>query len=346
MSRAITTGYYGSTDGSDGAYTTQDIYGSASGADQSRWIPEIFSKKVLVQFYNESTSVQLCNTDYQGDISSAGDSVVIRKDPTVTTSDYTIGGTIDYEVPKEDAITMLIDQFKSNSFRIDTIDQLQSDIGLPNRFLDACKESMKQTIDQEMFNYMVAGVANGGAIDTPIVDTSGTLVAAGNRGVTAGVNSGAYDLGAEGTNGGSAVAITKDNIHQLMVEMNAALEEAKQVGDWFVMTPAMASKIKLSDLNQSDISGDATAMKRTGLIGTVDGSKVYVTNNAPTYSEGTATLHAILAGNSNFCSFASQITESETLPIPDSFGKYYRQLNCYGRRVVQSTSAALAICTI
>lgn len=333
---SITNNYY------DAASGTNDWYGS-DGA-KSIYVPKKFSLDVLAQFYNESTAIQLCNTDYQGDIKSAGDSVVIRKDPTVTTSAYSIGGTITYEVPDEDAITMYIDQYRSNSFRIDTIDDLETDLNLPSRFQEACKESMKQVIDEEIFNYMVGGVSNGGAIGTAIADASSTLIASTNWGQTAGAKSASFDLGDDTAGGADAIAITKDNIQTMLVNLNAVLAEAKTYGDWFCMTPAVAAFLKLSDLKQANTSGDSTAVLRSGLIGVVDGSKVYVTNNMPTLS--TDTLETIIAGNSQFCSFASQITDSEVLPIPDSFGKYYRSLSVYGRRVVQPTAAALAIVTV
>jgi len=329
MARSITSGYYGDT-----THDHYASYGTASSGEPSRFIPEIFAKKTLVQFYNESTAVQLCNTDYEGDIKASGDSVVIRKDPTVASNDYVIGGTLTYEVPVEDAQTMLIDQMKSNSFRINTVDQLQSDIGLPNRFQEAAKESMKQLIDSEMFNYMVGGLA------TQPASTTSTLVDSSNMGATAGAVSAAYNLG---TNA-APVALTVSNIQATLVEMNAALAEAKSEGNWFCMNPAVAALIKLSDLRQADVTGDGTGVIRTGLIGEVDGSKIYVTNNMPIFS--TTTTHSILAGNSQFCSFASQIIESEVLPIPDDFGKYYRSLQVYGRRVVQPTAAALAVVSV
>jgi len=338
--RPLTSGYYGDT--------TNDHYSSgATGTVVAQYIPEIFSKNVLVQFYNESTSVQLCNTDYEGDIKGSGDSVVIRKDPTVTTNDYHIGETITWEVPEEASINMYIDQYKYNSFRIDSIDNLQSDIGLENRFQEACKESMKQTIDTEMFNYMVAG-QSGTIASTDL--TAPDELASTQYGATAGAVSGDIDLGTTFTtaSGDNAISITTSTIHGILVDLNTVLFEARTSGNWFCMTPAIAAYLKLSDLKQADITGDGTGVIRTGLIGQVDGSDIYVTNNMPSATEDGGSgddvvLHAILAGNSQYCSFASQMTESEVLPIPDSFGKYYRSLSVYGRKVVQPTAAALAV---
>lgn len=333
MARTIYTDYY--NDGTNDHYSSE---GTAATGVVAKYIPQEFSLNTLVQFYNESTAVQLCNTDYQGDIKSAGDSVVIRKDPTVTTKGYSVGEPISYEVPEAEAQTMYIDQFKYNSFQIDTIDDLQSDIGLENRFQEACKESMKQVVDSEMFNYMISG-DSAAVTDVTVLNTD---IDANNWGDTAGAVSNSYDLGTVA----APHSLTTDNIKKLLVQMNATLFEAKTKGDWFVMSPWVASHLKITDLAQADVTGDATGVIRTGLIGEVDGSKVYVTNNIPSFVDTTTGLinySTILAGNSQFCSFASQITETQTLPIPDQFGMYYRSLQVYGRKIVQPTAAAMAI---
>ena len=168
-----------------GTGATFDNYGSQG---DSAFIPQYFSTKVLEQFYNESTAVQLCNMDYEGEIKSSGDSVVVRRDPTISVSDYSIGATLNYEVPTEDAQTMYIDQAKYTAFKIDTIDDLQSDIGLPNRFQESASLNMKETIDKEIFEYMIGGA-------TGATDMSAALFDAANIGATAGAVSGDIDLG-------------------------------------------------------------------------------------------------------------------------------------------------------
>jgi hypothetical protein len=315
-----------------------DYYGSGAGFDNygsdqdSAYIEKMFSKKVLVQFYNESTATQLMNQDYEGEISSMGDSVVVRKDPTITVDDYTIGGTLTYQVPTEDAQTMYIDQAKSTAFRIDTIDDLQSDLGLPNRFQEAATKDMKETIDKELFDYMIAGSVGA-------TDMSAALFDSNNIGGTAGAVSGDIDLG----EALAYLALTSDAIHGYIVDLNTVLDEAKikREGRWVVMNPAVAAYLKTSDLKQADVTGDPKGVIRSGLIGQVDGCDIYVTNHAFNFVD-TDRIYTITSGTTEFCSFAAQITDTETLSIPDSFGKYYRSLNVYGRKVLQETAAAVA----
>ena len=326
MARVTVTGdYYGAGSG-------VDAYGSAA-AD--KFIEQHFSKKVLLQYYNESTAVQLCNTDYEGEIKKSGDSVVVRKDPTISVGDYTVGGTITYEVPTESAQTMYIDQAKYAAFKINTIDDLQSDIGLPNRFQTAASNDMKQTIDKEMFDYMCGGAAGATSPAT-------TLINATNVGATAGAVSGDINLGAFD----AEVQVTSDVIHSHIVNLGTVLSEARvdEMNRWVAMNPGVAAFLQTSDLKRADITNDSKGAIRTGILGQVAGCDIYVTNNMFNYTNTAVDrCYAILAGVGDFCSFAAQITEQETLPIQDEFGKYYRTLNVYGRKVLQDTAAAMAV---
>ena len=277
----------------------------------------------------------MCNTDYEGEIKQSGDSVVVRKDPTISVGDYTIGAEISYEVPEEAAQTMFIDQAKYAAFKINTIDDLQSDIGLPNRFQNAAANDMKQVIDKEVFDYMVAGAPGA-------TDPTGSLIAATNQGLTAGevsidINLGVFDTEKQ---------VTSDNIHNILVDLGTVLSESRitEMSRWVCMNPAIAGFLQTSDLKRADITGDGTGSIRTGYLGNVANMEVYVTNNMFNYlNTATDRCYAIMAGIGDFCSFAAQITEQETLPIQKEFGKFYRTLNVYGRKILQPTAAALAV---
>ena len=71
----------------------------SSGANTNNYIPILFAKKMLKNFYAESCYQLISNTDYEGQIKNVGDSVIIRKAPVLTVGDYEVGGTINYEVP-------------------------------------------------------------------------------------------------------------------------------------------------------------------------------------------------------------------------------------------------------
>ena len=60
----VSSNYY------DAASANQDWYGSQQ--DKSRFIPAIYSKKVLRKFLNETVFQDICNRDYEGEVRSYG----------------------------------------------------------------------------------------------------------------------------------------------------------------------------------------------------------------------------------------------------------------------------------
>ena len=229
---------------------------------------------------------------------------------------------------------MYIDQGKSTAFKVNRVDELQSDVGITNRFQEAASKEMKEVIDRECLYYLTAG-ANAAT------DMTGSLIDSNNIGATAGAVSGDIDLG----QALGYLALTSDAIHGYLVDLNTVLDEAriKREGRWILMNPAVAAYLKTSSLKQADVTGDPKGVIRSGLIGQVDGCDIYVTNNAFNFVD-TDRIYTITAGTTEFCSFAAQITESETIPIQDDFGKYFRALEVYGRKVVQPTCAAVIQC--
>jgi len=76
--------------------------------------------------------------------------------------------------------------------------------------------------------------------------------------------------------------------------------------------------------------------------------KVYQNNNLPAGVAGglAAGETAIIAGTNEGPTFAANITKTDTVKIPDSFGEYWRTLFVYGRSVVQPTALVNAIVAV
>lgn len=184
------------------------------------------------------------------------------------------------------------------------------------------------------------------ATDQEIMEYASTRAAAENMGTTAGAISGNIDLGAI-TGAGASEDITSTNAIEKLVELNQVLDEQNipQEGRWVILPAWYVALLKLGDLRRADITGDTTGVIRNGLIGQVDRMKVYQSNNLHTAVDGdTATSTYVLAGTKEAMTFASQIDKVDQLPIPDSFGVYWRTLFVYGRAVVQPQALAVLIC--
>lgn len=303
------------------AVTRAGGYNDYNSTGTSKFVPQIWTKKVLRNFYLSTVFSEISNTDYEGEIKNQGDKVLIRTTPVITINDYTIGGTLTYEVPEKANTELNIDKAKSWSFRIDDIDKLESDIALMNTFSKDAGERLKIAIDSDVLTYI------------------STEAAATNIGSSAGAISGDVNMGASGV----PVVLTVANIIDKIVEANQILDEADQPDDGrFIVLPAWAcAMLKKGDLKRADITGDSTGLIRTGLIGMIDRFKVYKSNNLYSVTDGSASPFYMPFGTKEATTFASQLTKTESLRIPDSFGEYFRGLQVYGRKVVQPTALGI-----
>lgn len=55
------------------------------------FIPEIWSSKLIEKYYDGTVLNQVTNTDYEGEISSYGDTVIIRTTPSAAMKTYEVG---------------------------------------------------------------------------------------------------------------------------------------------------------------------------------------------------------------------------------------------------------------
>lgn len=296
--------------------------------DNSKMVVELYSKKVLKNFYKNTFYEDIFNTDYEGEIKGQGSKVWIRKTPEITVNAYSIGTKLTYEVPTKDAGELVIDQGFYSAFQVDDIVAAQEDVGLISMFADDAAKRIKIATDKEVLEYI------------------STRSAAANKGATAGVLSANINLGLI-AGAGASISITSDTAIDKLVDMNQVLDEQNIPTEnrWVIIPSWFAALLKKGDLRSADITGDATGVIRNGLIGTIDGLMVYKSNNLYTAADGdAATSTYVLAGSKEACTFASQVDKVDTLKIPDSFGEYWRTLFVYGRAVVQPTALVTLIC--
>jgi len=291
-------------------------YSDLSSTSASGFIPSIWSGKLVEKLYASTAYAEVANTIYEGEIKQVGDSVQIRTTPSITINDYEVGGGLTYETPTSDKVELQINKAKSFSFKVNDIDAYQSDLNLMDNWSEDGGQQM------------------GIAIDTDINAYSYTEAAAANAGAAAGAKSGSLNLG----EAGAPVAITKANILDVLVDCGTALDEQNvpNTGRYVILPAWMNGMLKKSDLRDASAMGDSTSVFRNGKVGQLDRFDVYVNNNLDTVVDGTTTNQCtnVIFGHKKALTFASQMTNMETLPNPDDFGKLIRGLNVYGRKVI------------
>lgn len=266
-------------------------------APQSNYIPEVWGKKLLVNFYKSTCLHSITNNDYEGDIKGQGSKVQIRKSPDIAITDY--DGSLTYTELGEDKIELLIDKAKAYAFKDDDIDSVQRDI--------------KQFVNEATMN---AATKTKIAIEN---DVFSTVYASAGTQIDA-----------------VTVPVTKDNVLDYIVDCGVALDEKNisEEGRFLVIPAWMAGMIKKSDLKDASLAGDGTSMLRNGRLGIVDRFTIYMSNNLTADGAGSDEFHC-LAGTKEAISFATQFEKNRKMELENSFSWAYSGLSVYGYQVVQ-----------
>jgi hypothetical protein len=135
---------------------------------------------------------------------------------------------------------------------------------------------------------------------------------------------------ASGATGGQA------NFMDLIVDMAVCLDEQNipETGRWLIIPAWAAGMLKKGDLRNAMMMGDSVSVFRNGRIGEVDRFTVYTSNLLPTAPEAPKTAFHIFAGHKHGLTFASQLTQMETLRVESTFGTLIRGLQVFGYKVI------------
>lgn len=294
---------------------------AASGVVQNSGVtvPEVWSTKLLVNYYASTCLSKICNTDYEGEIRDQGDKVIIRTTPEIVIkTGYKKGQKIEYDQPVTDKVELLIDKGDIYFFVTDDVDVKQSDIAFTSKWLMDAAEQYKISIDRQAFAAVYADAH------------------AKNKGATAGKLTGLYNMGAAG----APLAIDKTNAVDTIVNINSVLNEQNvpKPGRFLVIPDWWRNRLLTSELKQVQITGDAVSPIRNGLIGRIDDTDIYVSNLLPYASDSGHYCNHILAGHRDAIAFASQFVKNESLRAQDTFGTLYRGLQVWGIKVVKPTA--------
>jgi hypothetical protein len=293
------------------------------------FIPEIWSGKLIENFYDATVCAAISNTDYEGEIKAHGDTVNIRTTPTITIRDYSKGQTLTVEHPDSPKIQLLIDKGEYFACVEDDIDKVQTDVKLMDMWSKDASEQMKIKIDTRVLTDLL-----------PDISTY-------NKGATAGAQSASFNLGTTST----PVSLTKDGaggtvaVIDYLVDIGTVLDEANapETGRYIVIPAKMAGMIKKSELKDASLTGDGTTPLRNGRLGMIDRFTLYISHNLKVDSGG---KYNLIAGHKMGFTFASQMTNMETLRAQTTFGNIIRGLQVYGYKVTKGEALAHGVVTL
>jgi hypothetical protein len=320
-----------------GSATTPPIYPPGSTSTDyvaTGFIPEIWSGKLIEKFYAATVLAAISNTDYEGEIKSYGDRVKIRTKPTLIINNYLVNGDLALQRPAGSSVELTIDQGKYFAAILDDVIEKQSDINNMSLWADDASEQMKIVVDTDVLTFLL-GQANPA-----------------NRGLAAGLISQNINLGVTGTpiaTVGRNPSTGQVEIIDVLLRIGQCLDEQNipETGRWIVMPTWATFQIKRSELREVFVSGDSVSILRNGKFGQIDRFTIYASNLLP---NGVAAGMAagewpIYGGHAHGLTFASQLTNVETIRSERTFGQILRGLQVYGRQVLDNKAICQAVVT-
>lgn len=299
-------------------------------------IPEIWSARINVEFYEASVLANISNTSYEGEIKEHGDKVQIRSLPTINTYKYSKGQELAVQVPETPKQTLEIDQGRYFNMHIDRVDEVQSDIDTFNKWTAHAGERLSRDIERnDVFPNIISQA-----------DTSLQGNAAGK--ISSSIRLGALGSAANHVGLTSAASGTgnRRNVLDFIVDCAVALGEndVPRDGERFIVIPEWAGGlIRKSDLKDASIAGDAQSILRSGRLGMIDGFEVFLSNMLHTVTDAANTVSYAHFGHRAGLTFANQLLENSVRESERTFGKYARGLDVFGFKVIKSQAFGRAI---
>jgi hypothetical protein len=260
--------------------------------------PDIIAGQLLARLNDSLVFRNVANTNYQGEITSQGQSVRITEIGPVTINSYTMGTTSDLTIEQLDvaAKTLRIDQASSFAFTIDDADNAQAKAKVLNDGITQGAWGLANDIDEYIAAlYSEAGLVAGGTASTGVDITSTNLL--------------------------KYFSIAAQKLDE---------ENTPQLGRWAAIPPWMHHKAVLAGIVHDT---DNTEKLMSGSVGRIYGFDLYPTNNISAISS--TDRYPCLLGYRGSISMAVQVLNSEIVRPSKQFVTLAKGLVVYGAKVVR-----------
>lgn len=258
----------------------------------TNFIPTVWSESLYSELDKKYIAVKNCNRDFEGDIRAKGNTVKICGVGDISVFDYTRNTDMSSPETLSDSVrTLVIDQAKGFNFQIDDVDRAQS----------------TPKVMQEAMRKAASALAN--AADNYVF--------------------GLYESADEGNVIENAAA-TKDNIIDTIISARTKLfaNNVYDADDIVIeVTPEVAELILKAKISLSTDNGEALD---AGCIGSVCGTKIYVSNNVKKVDD----RHKCLARTKRAIAFAQQLSEIDAYRPEKRFADAVKGLHLYGAKLV------------
>lgn len=320
---------------------------SGNGTDQV-WVPEIFSKNVLMKFRRESVAEGITNNDYFGEISAYGDTVKIIKEPTITIGNYARGETMTSTSFQDAEHTLVLDQAHSFQFEVDDLEDKFAHVNWEQLASGAATYNMKMAYDLNILKYFEDTMGKQMLANKTLSDTYQGMFIRKSAGALSTPTTGpemvtelkktanTWKL----SNGDESA--TQINPLTLLSKMGLYLDklDVPEEGRYAVVSPEFMELLAQVDskLINEDFRGGSMELSN-GLQSNarVRGFEIYKSNNA--------TKGFILGGHKSAVATANSIVNTEKFRSTTTFADVVRGLHVFGRALVREEALVGAYVT-
>ena len=282
----------------------------------THFIPQVWSAKILEALDKELVYAELFNTDYEGEITEAGDTVHISQVGDVTIKDFNRDADIESpdDVDVEEDLTLDINQSKYFNISVCDVNEVQSKISLIDTATQRAGYGFADVCDKYLGSLLAkSGTVNGG-------------------------------LGEKA----KPIIITADNAYETLVKMKTGLDKAnlpKQ--DRKVVVPPEFEGFMLLDPRFVAVPVDASQDRLTeGTVYRAAGFEIRTSNNVPSETgggeSGDVTVYSIVGSSPIQGTFAQQILKTEAYRPEKRFSDAVKGLHVYGAKVLRPQVVAVA----
>ena len=261
------------------------------------FIPEIAHAKLLEDREKAAIAVKHCNREYEGDIKSKGDRVKILTPGEVSLFDYTRNTDMsDPEIIDDAAQYLDITESKAFQYYLDDIDKKQMD-----------KASAFENSTMRNAAYKISDYA-----DSFVYKLYSEMV----QDVT------------------FASSFTSANCLTLLAAADKAMRLAnvpESETKYLEISPDVYAKFVLAKIIKDTDNSDVL---KTGLVKTMWGLDIYVSNNIVTDGTTVTSTSYCIVRTKKAIAYAEQINQSESIRHPKRFGDIHRGLFLCGAKLI------------
>lgn len=264
----------------------------------ANFIPEVWSAKTMKIFNKTVVMKKIVNTDHEGEVKKAGDTVHVRSFGEIVIRNYTREQTLTMDTLTDPMSDLVIDQEKYFAFNVDDVDDAQSDISIMNGYTARAADAIQRTVDQHIH-------ANYANVD------AGNIIGSSAAPIT----------------------LTKDNVYFYCTELRRIMKDDNVTGEMHLVVDPTREALMLNAPEFVRATGLGDKTVQDGEIGRIAGFRVHCSTNLNSASGN----RPILALTRDLISFADQLSKTEMVRPTNQFVDVFKGLYVYGSKVFSNS---------